>query len=131
MTVCQELGGTKTILLVEDEDMVSDVTKRILERGGYRVLTAINGKEALDVYLIKRDLISLVILGLIMPEMGGKACLEKLREIDPNIKILVASGYCKNGIAKEVIESGATGFICKPYDSKGMLTAVRKVLNSD
>ena len=131
MTGCQELGGTETILLVEDEDMVSDVTTRILERGGYTVLTAVNGKEALNLYLKKRDKIFLVILDLLMPEMGGKECLGKLQQIDPNLKILVTSGYYINGIAKEIIDSGAKGFICKPYDSKRLLTAVREILDSD
>ncbi len=120
----------ETILLAEGEDSVSDVTKRILERGGYTVLTATNGKEALNLYLKKRDVISLVILDLIMPEMGGKECLTKLLDIDPNLRILVSSGYYKDEMAKEVIELGARSFICKPYDSKRMLAAVRKVLDS-
>jgi two-component system cell cycle sensor histidine kinase/response regulator CckA len=121
----------ETILLVEDEDFVSDVTKRILERGGYTVLTAPDGKQALDVYLKKRDQISLVILDLIMPGMGGEECLVKLRKIDPNVRILVSSGYYREGVAKEVIESGARSFIHKPYDSQRMLAAVREVLDSD
>jgi two-component system cell cycle sensor histidine kinase/response regulator CckA len=120
----------ETILLVEDEDLVSDVTKRILERGGYAVLTAANGKEALNVYIKKADGISLVILDLIMPEMGGKECLVRLREIDPNVRILVSSGYYRDGMAKEVIEYGARSFICKPYNSTRMLAAVREVLES-
>jgi len=131
MKGCQEQGGTETLLLVEDEDFVSDVTKRILERGGYTVITAANGREALNVYLRMRQKISLVILDLIMPEMGGKECLEKLLEIVPNVKILVISGYSVKGIAQEVIKSGARGFIGKPYHSKRILTAVREILDSD
>ena len=130
MTSCQELVGTETIMVVEDEDMVREVTKRILERGGYTVLTTANGKEALDLYSEKKNTISLIILDFIMPEMGGKECLEKLREVDPNIKILVTSGYYVSGMVKEVIESGAGGFIGKPYDSIAMLRAVRKALDS-
>ena len=68
-------GGTETILLVDDEEFVRDLGKRILERSGYTVLTAANGKEALDLYKRERGNISLVILDLIMPEMGGKQCL--------------------------------------------------------
>jgi two-component system cell cycle sensor histidine kinase/response regulator CckA len=120
----------QTILLVEDEDLVSDVTKRILERGGYTVLTATNGKEALGLYLKKRDMISLVILDFIMPEMGGKECLEQLRKIDPNVRILVTSGYYRTGMAQEVIECGAAAFIRKPYDWKRMLAVVREILDS-
>ncbi len=120
--------STETILLVEDEDLVRDVTKRILKRAGYKVLIAVNGKEALNLYAKKRDQISLVILDLIMPEMGGKECLEKLREIDPDAKILITSGYYTTEIAREITESGAAGFILKPYDIKQMLAKVRDVL---
>jgi len=114
--------------LAEDDDLVRDVTKRILKRAGYQILTATNGKEALNLYAKKGDKISLVILDLIMPEMGGKECLEKLREIDPDAKILITSGYCTTETGKEITESGAAGFILKPYDFKQMLTTVREVL---
>ncbi|MGO9116804.1 MAG: response regulator [Desulfomonilaceae bacterium] len=114
--------------MAEDDDLVRDVTKRILKRAGYKVLTAANGKEALNLYGKERDMISLVILDLIMPEMGGKECLEKLLEIDPDAKILITSGYCTTETAKEITESGAAGFISKPYGFKQMLTTVREVL---
>lgn len=117
--------------MVEDEDLVSDLTKRILERFGYTVLTAANGKEALNLYAKERDRVSLVILDLIMPEMGGKECLEELRRLDPNLKILVTSGYPLNGPTKETVKSEARGFVGKPYGMKEMLRAVRDVLDSD
>jgi len=123
--------GPEAILLVEDEDMVSDVTKRILERSGYTVLTAANGKEALNLYEEERDRISLVILDLILPGMGGKQCLKKLRNIAPHLKILVTSGYPIDGPTKEIIKSLANGFVGKPYNVKEILGAVRAVLDSD
>ena len=123
--------GSETILLVEDEHLVREVTQRILERSGYIVLTASNGKEALDVYTRKKEKISLVILDLIMPEMGGRQCLEELREIHPNVKILISSGYPVNEVEKKVIESGARGFVYKPYTIKKMLAAVRDTLDAD
>jgi len=123
--------GTETILLVEDEDMVRDLTKRILERSGYTVLSAANGKEALSLHEKERHRISLVILDVIMPEMGGRECLKRLHEINPELKILVTSGYYAREIEAEAIESGARGFVCKPYDMERMLTAVREVLDSD
>jgi len=127
----QEQRGTETILLVEDDDMVKDLTKRILERSGYRVLTAENGEQALNLYTELIGGISLVILDFIMPQMGGKECLEKLCEIDPDVKILVTSGYFVRGLAEEVVQSGAKGFICKPYNMNQMLAAVREALDSD
>ena len=84
--------GTETILLVDDEEFVRDLGARILSKAGYNVLTATNGKEALDLFEKERTQISLVILDLIMPEMGGKECLKELRKIDPQLKVLIASG---------------------------------------
>lgn len=123
--------GLETILLVEDESMVSDVIRRILERTGYTVLSVANGREALNLYEKERDSISLVILDLIMPRMGGIQCLEKLREIDPKAKILVTTGRSTNGVRKAAIEAGAKGFVYKPFTMKQMLTAVREVLDID
>jgi len=123
--------GTETIILVEDEDMVSELTKTILERSGYTVLTASNGKEALDLYEKERDRVALVILDLIMPGMGGEQCLEELRKIDPNVKIVVTSGYPINGATKETIKSLASGFVGKPYNVKNILRAVRDALVSE
>ncbi len=124
-------GGTETILLVDDEQFVRDLGKRILERSGYKVLTADNGKQALDIYRKEISKISLVILDLIMPEMGGKECLPKLLEINPHVKVLVASGYTSGGTLKGASEIGARGFVRKPYDIRRMLRDVRDVLDSD
>jgi len=128
MKECPPKTGMRAILLVEDEDMVSDVTKRILERSGYTVLTAANGKEALKLYEKERDRISLVIVDLIMPVMGGKQCLEELRKINSKLKILVTSGYPVDVSTKEVINSLAADFVSKPYDMKQILQAVRGIL---
>ena len=128
MKDCPRQTGIEAILLVEDEDMVSDVTKRILERSGYTVLTAANGKEALNLYEKERDIVSLVIIDLIMPEMGGKQCIEELRKIDSDLKILVTSGYPVDGPTKEAIESAAADFVGKPYNMKEILRAVRDIL---
>ena len=124
-------GGTETILLVDDEELVRDLGKRILERAGYSVLTVANGKEALHLYGREMEKISLVILDLIMPEMGGKQCLEELLRVDRNIRVLIASGFAANGQTKEAIETGARGFVGKPYNVKQMLKAVREVLDSE
>ncbi|MBI4963110.1 MAG: response regulator [Desulfomonile tiedjei] len=131
MKNCSKQGETETILLVEDEDLVSDLTKRFLEGSGYTVLTAANGKEALDLYEKEGDRVSLVILDLIMPEMGGRECLAALRKVDPNVKILIISGYPVSGPTKETFDSVATAFVGKPYTMKEILRAVRDVLDSE
>jgi len=125
------LGGTETIMLVDDEDIIRELGTEILEQFGYTVLTAATGKEALDLYKKERDRISLVILDLIMPGMGGKECLEGLLKIEPRAKVLVASGYAAEGQSKSTIETGARGFVGKPLDIRQMLQAVREVLDSD
>ncbi len=122
-------GGRETVLLVDDEEYVRDLGKRILERSGYTVLTAANGKEALELYKRERTRISLVILDLIMPEMGGMQCLEELLKIAPKARVLIASGFAANGHSKEVMETGARGFVAKPYNVRQMLQAVRGVLD--
>ena len=80
--------GTETVLLVDDEDLVSDLGARILTKHGYTVLKAANGREALDLFKKERSQISLVILDLIMPEMGGTECLKELLKIDPQVTSL-------------------------------------------
>jgi two-component system, cell cycle sensor histidine kinase and response regulator CckA len=93
------------------------------------VLQAINGREALDLFRKERSQISLVILDLIMPEMGGTECLKELMKIDPRVKILVASGFSADASVKETIQMGAKGFVSKPFRVKELLADVRKVLD--
>jgi two-component system cell cycle sensor histidine kinase/response regulator CckA len=121
--------GTETILLVDDEEFVRDLGARILSKAGYNVLTATNGREALDLFEKKRTQISLVILDLIMPEMGGKECLKELRKIDPQLKVLIASGLSADPPMRESPELAARGFVSKPFRFKEFLRQVRKVLD--
>lgn len=122
-------GGAETILLVDDEEFILDLGTRILHGAGYTVLTACNGKEALEAYKANRGTISLVILDLMMPEMGGKQCLEELRKIDAGVAVLVASGYSADGPAKEVLYGGAKGLIAKPFDMRQVLKMVRETID--
>ncbi len=123
-------GGTETLLLVDDEDAVLTLGAEMLELAGYTVLTAANGREALEVYQSRGDSISLVILDLVMPGISGRRCLEELLKINPNAKVLIASGYAADGPAREARESGAVGFVSKPFDLKRILLAVRKSIDA-
>lgn len=123
-----EQRGTETILLVDDEEQVRNVGTDLLQGAGYRVITAANAKEALELFNNKHSSIALVILDLIMPEMSGKECLEELLRIDPNAKVLMCSGYSPNGAVKVAIDAGAKGFMSKPYNSHEMLVQIRKIL---
>jgi PAS domain S-box-containing protein len=123
-------GGSETILLVDDEEMIRELGSRILSERGYKVITASNGKVALDVYEQRGDQIALVILDLIMTEMGGRQCLERLLRLDPAVKVVIASGYSADGPTKEAIDAGAKGFVNKPYDIRQVLGVVREVLDA-
>jgi CheY-like chemotaxis protein len=124
-------GGRETILLVEDEGFLLDLGKNMLERFGYRVLTADRGESAVEIYREKKDGISLVILDLIMPGMGGKKCLEELLGINPRAKVVIASGYSVNGPTEKDLAARARGFISKPYELSKMLKVVRQVLDRE
>ena len=121
--------GTETILLVDDDDRVRKMAQQMIRMGGYQVITARSGEEALETYSSKREEISLIILDLIMPGMGGQRCLEQLMSVDPDVKVLVASGYSEKSVNHDYTMKAARGFISKPYDAKDILAAIRKVLD--
>jgi two-component system, cell cycle sensor histidine kinase and response regulator CckA len=120
--------GNETILLVDDDDRVREMAQEIIRQGGYQLLTARSGEEALEVHGNHKD-ISLVILDLIMPGMGGKKCLEELLRVDPTMRVLVASGYSSVCLGEDEKGMGAIGFISKPYDAKDILGAIRTALD--
>jgi PAS domain S-box-containing protein len=121
--------GTETILLVDDDDRVREMGRQMIQMGGYKVLVARSGEEALETYMSYRSEIALIVLDLIMPGMGGSRCLEELMRIDPASAVLVASGYSEDGLRIGERVPGARGFISKPYDAKDILIAIRKVLD--
>jgi two-component system, cell cycle sensor histidine kinase and response regulator CckA len=123
-------GGTETILLVDDDEALLTLGTEMLELGGYSVLTARDGREALEVFGRSKDEISLVILDMVMPGMSGKQCLDELIRIDPKTKILVASGFSGHGPAQNGVASGGAGFIAKPFDLRQILLAVRRCLDN-
>jgi two-component system cell cycle sensor histidine kinase/response regulator CckA len=123
--------GSETILLVDDEDAVRRLGEQILSKFGYTVLTAGNGLEGLDVYRRERDRIALVILDLIMPKMSGAECLKEILTIDPQAKVIVASGYAANGQIVQAIEDGAKASIQKPYGAQSLVELVRRILDDE
>jgi len=124
-------GGTETILLVEDMDLVRELGVIILEKFGYKVLSVGDGQEAIDVYEKEQGNISLVILDIIMPRMDGKECLEQLLRINPAVKVIISSGVGQEDLINEVVEIGAKGAVNKPYSMRQILGMVREVLDAD
>ena len=124
-------GQGETILLVDDEPYLLELVSRQLVGANYRTITASNGKEALKLFEKHREQIKLVILDLLMPEMDGKRCLESLREMDPDVRALIATGHAKQGMAVDLKEAGAKGFIHKPFDSNQLLEEIRKIIDEE
>ncbi len=122
------LAGSGTILLVDDEEMIIDVGVQILEKMGYGVLTASHGREAIEVYQQNRQKIVMVILDLIMPGMGGGEVYDRLKEIDPNVKVLLSSGYSLDGQATEILKRGCDGFIQKPFNLMELSGKLRQLI---
>jgi len=122
--------GKETILLVDDEEIILDVGKDLLTSLGYAVLIAHGGKEAIEIVhtTLPSSPPDLVILDMIMPSMGGGETYDKLKEIDPSIKVLLSSGYSINGQAKEILKRGCDGFIQKPFTLGEVSKAIREVL---
>jgi PAS domain S-box-containing protein len=121
--------GSETLLLVDDEDSLRDLGERVLSKAGYGVLTAANGIEARELFARQAEEISLVILDLIMPEMGGKECLKELLLINPHIRVLVVSGYSPEMSKQELLSLGIRGFLSKPFSVGELLRQVRKALD--
>jgi two-component system, cell cycle sensor histidine kinase and response regulator CckA len=122
------LKGTETVLLVDDEEMIIDVGRDVLEKLGYEVLTAKSGKEAIEIYRMNQKKIDMVILDMVMPEMGGGDTYDKLRDVNPNIKVLLSSGYSIDGQASKILSRGCDGFIQKPFDIKTLSLEIRTTL---
>ncbi|MEJ2717345.1 MAG: response regulator [Deltaproteobacteria bacterium] len=125
------LCGDATILIVDDEQLVRKWGEACLTQAGYTVLTARNGQDALELYRREGSRISLVILDLNMPVMDGRRCFEELLEIDPELKIVIASGFAMDMNAKRFLEERAAGFLSKPFKVRELLTTIHKELEND
>jgi len=121
--------GKETILLVDDEEVITDVSREILETLGYSVLIAGSGKEAIEIYEKKKDQIDLVILDMIMPQMSGGETFDILKAMNSDIKVILSSGYSLKGQAAKIIERGCQAFLQKPFSIKDLSKKVRSVLD--
>ena len=123
------IRGTGTVLLADDEELVLKVGKELLETMGYRVLIARDGKETIEVYEKNRDDVDIVVLDMVMPNIGGGEAYDRMKEINPDIKVLLSSGYSIDGEATEILERGCDGFIQKPFNIKELSGKIREVLD--
>ena len=124
------LSGHETILLVDDEDELVSLAGEAFAGYGYTLITARTGEEALRLYQDYGDKIGLVVLDLVMPGMGGRQTLHELRKMDPNVRILVASGFATEDTVKQLLKAGASGFLKKPFEFEELLLEIRQILDA-
>jgi two-component system cell cycle sensor histidine kinase/response regulator CckA len=128
---CKKDGkGNGAILLVDDEQMILDIGRDLLEVLGYDVLLAKNGREAIKLYKKNKEKISLVILDMIMPDMGGGETYDALRGLNKNVKVILSSGYGVEGQASEILNRGCDYFIQKPFGINELLQSIRLTLEN-
>jgi len=122
-------GDRKTILVVDDEEIIREFVAESMVFYGYRTIPAANGEEALQLYQESGSCIDLVLLDISMPGMGGFHCLEKLLEIDSEVKVIMASGYFPDGLKNDPVKKGARGFLNKPFKVEVLLETIRSLLD--
>jgi two-component system cell cycle sensor histidine kinase/response regulator CckA len=120
--------GSETILLIDDEAMILDVGKEILTQLGYSVITADSGQTALTIYAQNMQRIDLVVLDMIMPQMGGSETFDRLLKLNPDVKVLLSSGYSMDGQAAGILSRGCRGFIQKPFTLNDLSKKLREIL---
>jgi len=125
-----DVAGNGTVLVIDDEDDVRELCRDMLEPLGYTVLLAAGGGAGVNVFREMKDDISLVILDMIMPKMGGSEVFQALRTINEDVKILLCSGYSKNGFAgiDELLKRGAVGFIQKSFSRQTIAVAIKRAM---
>jgi len=121
-------GKEETILLVDDETVILDVGEEILNALGYKVFLALGGNEAIEIYKENKDKIDLVILDMVMPGMGGGGTYKVLKSINPDIKVMLSSGYNISGKAAEIMKHGVNDFIQKPFTMTKLSHKIRGIL---
>jgi PAS domain S-box-containing protein len=128
-TADRVVKGTGTILLVDDEEVILKVGKYLLVTMGYQVLIARDGKEAIEVYNRNQHDINMVLLDMIMPGMGGGEAYDRMKEIDPDLKVLLSSGYSIDGEATKILKRGCNGFLQKPFNMEELSVKIREILD--
>ena len=124
-------GGSETILVVEDEELLRDLLKDTLEPKGYTVLTAEDGEKGLEMYQNHREEITLVVSDLGLPRFGGDELYRKLARVNPHVRLVLSSGYIEPGMKAKILKEGVKDFIEKPYNSNEVLRVIRNVLERE
>ena len=121
--------GDETILLVDDEEVIIDVARDMLEILGYRAIVARDGQQAIDIYNSRKDEIALVILDMVMPGLSGADVFQALKAINPKVKVILASGYIMSRQVAAVMEQGCRAFMPKPYRMEDLAETIRAIID--
>ena len=122
-----EWRGSGTVLLVDDEETVRGIGVEMLKELGFTTITANDGREALELYK-STSAITFVIMDLTMPHMDGEQCFRELRQLDPNVQVIMSSGYNELEVTQKFVGKGLAGFVQKPYKLSVLRDAVRKII---
>jgi two-component system cell cycle sensor histidine kinase/response regulator CckA len=122
----EQLSGK--VLLADDEETIRSLGRRMLQVAGFEVITAADGREAIDKFAAAMDSIVLVILDLTMPHLDGESCFRELRKLKPGVKVILCSGYNEQDIVNRFSGKGLAGFVQKPYTASQLLAKIREVL---
>jgi DNA-binding NtrC family response regulator len=125
-----EKNNLGNILIIDDDETVREIHSQMLDAKGYSVATCQDGEEGVNYYKQNYNSIDLVLLDMIMPNMGGYECFKKLKEINPNVKVIISSGYNDENEVKEMIEQGA-GYIQKPVKMDDLAKKVEEYINKN
>ncbi|HEY5648870.1 MAG TPA: response regulator, partial [Nitrospiria bacterium] len=126
----EDLGwqGSGKALIIDDEESVRGLAGEMLEKMGFTVLRAENGREGIDLFRQDPDGIRLVLLDMTMPYLNGEDVFRELQQIQPRVKTILSSGYSEQAAANRFTEKGLAGFIQKPYRYEDLLIVVKKAL---
>ncbi len=124
----KKLPGTGRILIVDDEEIIRQTAKELLSHLGYDIVTASDGRKAVEYYKRHSHEIDLVVLDMVMPELGGRDCFRALKEINPDVKAILSTGYSLDSATQEVLNEGIIAFAQKPYQLKQLAEVVSYAL---
>jgi CheY-like chemotaxis protein len=123
-------GGRETILVVEDEELMLSLVTSVLEQKGYKVLVARDGEEAVRLHKENIGKIDLVLSDIGLPKLDGWEASQRMKQVDPDLRVVVASGYLEPALKSEIMKSGTVALIRKPYSPNEVLGSIRKALES-
>ena len=121
--------GSARILVVDDEDLVRDVARSMLEVCGFDVVDFSNGQDAVDYYRDHGDRVDLVLIDMVMPGMSGRECFKAIRGMDPDVLAVLSTGFGEDGEAREVVQDGMVGLVLKPFSRAALAATINEALS--